>query len=232
MVNILLSNINVCKSSIIVDDSSFLYIGGVSGTINIALNCFALNLYVNENNESIINSHYLGDVGVGVNNKILVLKEFPPIYGLSDFKIIAIKSILSMIEKCSDFKNAVNAIRCILNIDYDVEFDIKPSDYERVYSAIQNNFKDPTFSIEMLSKNVFMSKRKLQYVLSKNGVSFKFLCNDLRLAYLLKNIDKFNDINELIFRSGFKNALSANKVFKDKFGMTVKKYKLNKLDVV
>ncbi len=99
--------------------------------------------------------------------------------------------------------------------------------FDQIVDIVKNNYLDDSFSLETLAAKAYMSRRKLQYILSEEKVSFLDLLNSYRLSHL-KKIIKQNpsiSIGKLVSDSGFKSMASANRVTNKALNMNVKELK-------
>ncbi|MDK9782324.1 AraC family transcriptional regulator [Vibrio sp. B172a] len=99
----------------------------------------------------------------------------------------------------------------------------KDLDYERIILAIKENACDEEYNLDKLCKHVFMSRRKVQYVLKEHDTSFLVELNNCRLDNLntilltTKNVK----IDKAAITAGFKNASSANRLLKKRTGSSI-----------
>ncbi|MFY0629705.1 MAG: helix-turn-helix domain-containing protein [Flavobacteriaceae bacterium] len=97
----------------------------------------------------------------------------------------------------------------------------------KLFIIVIENFGNETFSIEELSKMLFMNasnlNRKIQYLLQ---VSTLKLVRDLRLQYAAELLAKQNrSVNEVAFLAGFFDAAHLSRYFKKTFGCSPAKYR-------
>ncbi|KXF80782.1 helix-turn-helix domain-containing protein [Enterovibrio coralii] len=101
------------------------------------------------------------------------------------------------------------------------------TDYERIRTVILKNYQDPNFCLESLASCVYMSRRKVQYVLARNGQNFLECINDIRVSRLYDKVIKCYaiDLEEISHSCGFKSLVSANRVFSKRFGESLSSFK-------
>ena len=94
-------------------------------------------------------------------------------------------------------------------------------------TMVQNYSRETKFNLGMLSRNVYMSKRKVQYIFSGNGLKFKDVLSESRLSNVFNLVINDPDIllGELALKAGFANLDSANKVANRFKGFDLKTYK-------
>lgn len=92
---------------------------------------------------------------------------------------------------------------------------------------IKDNHLDSNFDLDRLCGLVHMSRRTVQYQLSKSGKSFSHELKKLRVMKLKEFIESSSGklkISSLAYRSGFKNPSAANRDFLILVGISIKEY--------
>ncbi|RJX75571.1 AraC family transcriptional regulator [Vibrio sinensis] len=120
-----------------------------------------------------------------------------------------------------------NEIFGIINLSLVPAKVIKNEDYQRIVKSIELNFTNPNFSLDDVAESVYMSKRKVQKVLSQSGVTFMKILGRFRykqLIYLIHTSSKVCYADEYIRNAGFPNYHAGNEYFKKVHHITVKKY--------
>ena len=111
------------------------------------------------------------------------------------------------------------------------EITITPLDAEfmkRSLDVVEKNMDNPEFSVEDLSRELFMSRvalyKKLLSLTGKTPIEFIRIIRLKRAAQLLQKSQK--TIAEVAYDVGFNNPKIFAKYFKDEFGMTPSRYQL------
>ncbi|WP_418114607.1 helix-turn-helix domain-containing protein [Vibrio scophthalmi] len=117
--------------------------------------------------------------------------------------------IISNLLKAGSYSNQMNS-ECI-----------------KISKAILEHSNDNKFNLSCLCNEVYMSKRKVQYILSDNNTSFKDLLLNSRVKMLKNTIDvgSSKSLSVLVQECGFGSLNSANKAFNNHFGLSVSEYK-------
>ncbi len=86
---------------------------------------------------------------------------------------------------------------------------------------------NPELSLDLISAKLFMSRRKIQYILSRNSTSYGYLIDDIRFQILSNK--EFSDlsIKQILDKAGLSNIATANRIFLKKVGMTMREYLSN-----
>lgn len=151
-----------------------------------------------------------------IEAKIGLIKKFPYEELISDlFRSINLQN--KGMYQCRAIANLIAA-----SIDK-VEFN---SDYEKIIGYMKKNFRNQ-LSIKILAKEIGMSVRKVQYVLSENKTSFADILNELRVDDLKFLIDRNprRSISCLSKESGFSSISTANRAFEKSIKMRISVYK-------
>jgi len=108
---------------------------------------------------------------------------------------------------------------------------IKPTDeilMEKIMKIINDNLAEPTLDVEMLAKNVGLSRvhlyRKLKELTNLSTRDFIRSIRIQQAAKLLKN--KKMNISDIAYSVGFNNLSHFSNSFKEQFGMSPKEYML------
>lgn len=142
--------------------------------------------------------------------------------GFSSIHDNLICDLILSINKSSTPEFLLAAIANLVAVEYR-EMSEKTK-FQHVVEAVEANYLDEDFSLDVLSKEVFMSRRKLQYILSSENVFFLDLVNSYRISHLknlLKQQPEFS-LTRLVTDSGFKNTAAANRVIKKHLNMSLK----------
>ncbi|MCG3812212.1 helix-turn-helix transcriptional regulator [Photobacterium damselae] len=101
------------------------------------------------------------------------------------------------------------------------------SDFNKIKQFIFSNIMNPELSLDLISAKLFMSRRKIQYILSRNSTSYGYLIDDIRFQILSNK--EFSDlsIKQILDKAGLTNIATANRIFLKKVGMTMREYLSN-----
>ena len=98
---------------------------------------------------------------------------------------------------------------------------------QQVQSVVENHFEDENFSIDTLSKELYMSRSQFyRKIKEKANTSPSVYVRNIRLekaAHLLKNSDL--NMTEIAFRVGFKDSAYFSNCFNKKYGKSPKQFK-------
>lgn len=101
------------------------------------------------------------------------------------------------------------------------------SDFNKIQQFIFGNISNTELSLDLLSEKLFMSRRKIQYILSRNETSYGHLVDNIRFD-ILKNSDNSDlSIQQILSKAGLKNITTANRIFMKKLGITMREYFVN-----
>ncbi|WP_434998906.1 hypothetical protein ACRZ5S_20190 [Vibrio scophthalmi] len=120
-----------------------------------------------------------------------------------------------------------NEIFGIINLSLVPARVFKSQDYQKIVNSIELRFTNPNLSLEDVAESVYMSKRKVQKVLSQSGITFMKILGQFRhkeLMYLIHTSTKVYYAEEYIRMAGFPSYHAGNTYFKNLHHMTVKKY--------
>ncbi len=117
--------------------------------------------------------------------------------------------IISKLLKAGSYSNPVN-LECI-----------------KISRVILEHSNDINFNLSCLCNEVYMSKRKVQYILSDNNTSFKDILLNARVKTLKNtiNVGTSKSLSALVQECGFGSLNSANKAFHNHYGLSVSEYK-------
>lgn len=165
-----------------------------------------------------------GDHIIAIREDFFDAAEAPAIMlgGFSNIHDNLICDLILSINKSSTPEFLLAAIANLVAVEYR-EMSEKTK-FQHVVEAVEANYLDEDFSLDVLSKEVFMSRRKLQYILSSENVFFLDLVNSYRISHLknlLKQQPSFS-LTRLATDSGFKNTAAANRVIKKHLNMSLK----------
>ncbi len=101
---------------------------------------------------------------------------------------------------------------------------------KKALAAVEKNIDNPDFSVEDLSRDLFMSRvslyKKLLSITGKTPIEFIRIMRLKRAAQLLKNGGM--NISEVAYEVGFNNPKVFTKYFKEEFNMTPSQYSAQK----
>jgi DNA-binding response OmpR family regulator len=101
---------------------------------------------------------------------------------------------------------------------------------KKALAAAEKNMGNPAFSVEDLSRDLFMSRvtlyKKLLSITGKTPIEFIRIMRLKRAAQLLKNGDL--NISEVAYEVGFNNPKVFTRYFKEEFNMTPSQFQLQK----
>jgi AraC-like DNA-binding protein len=99
------------------------------------------------------------------------------------------------------------------------------SDYERIVRISEYLIKTTDLSLEALEKQIGFSRRKIQFILAENNLTYRDLKDSLRKD-LCRNLmlDEKKDISFIYQKLGFANQSSFSTTFKKWFGVSPKKF--------
>lgn len=196
-----------------------------SGAETRRLNC--LTIY-NANYDSFkpIQFNYTDHI-VAIREDFFDAVEAPAIMlgGFSNVHDKLICDLIISIKKSSTPEFLLSAIANLVAVEYR-ELSEKTK-FQSVVEAVEANYLDDDFSLDTLSRKVFMSRRKLQYILSSENVFFLDLVNSYRISHLkalLQQNPSFS-LTRLVSDSGFKNTAAANRVIKKHLNISLKELK-------
>ena len=185
---------------------------------------------------SIYNANHdsFNSISVGYTDHIVAIREdffdateAPAIMlgGFSSIHDNLICDLMLSINKSSTPEFLLAAIANLVAVEYR-EMSEKTK-FQCVVEAVESNYLDEDFSLDSLSKEVFMSRRKLQYILSSENVFFLDLVNSYRINHLKVLCKQYPTLSltRLVTDSGFKNTAAANRVIKKHLNMSLKELK-------
>lgn len=189
--------------------------------------------YAGNNNDLILHS---GGYNISINysSQVLIVDQmffrnintpkFPS--GLIEHVHDALIRRLFEAVKCSDRPvYEILALANIIGVDnYQTNIN---NQLIKIKKLIEDNSTSEGFNLGQLCGLMYMSKRKVQYILSDANTSFLELLNGYRIedlrALLLKEPITATDI--LVDKAGFNNQITANRLFKRKLGVSISEFK-------
>jgi AraC-like DNA-binding protein len=109
---------------------------------------------------------------------------------------------------------------------------VTPVDEEfmrRAFEAVEKNMSNPAFSVEDLSRELFMSRvalyKKLLSITGKTPIEFIRIMRLKRAAQLLQKGQQ--NIAEVAYEVGYNNPKIFTKYFKEEFGVLPSKYQVS-----
>ncbi|EGU34482.1 hypothetical protein VIBRN418_15463 [Vibrio sp. N418] len=99
--------------------------------------------------------------------------------------------------------------------------------FSKLIGIIESNASNEEFNLNSLCEKAYMSRRKVQYILSNNNTNFVELVNNYRVEVLKNLLLSYpkTPVNNLIYKAGFKNYNTAVRVFKTKFRIGIREFK-------
>lgn len=99
------------------------------------------------------------------------------------------------------------------------------SDYSKIKQFIFTNIKNTSLSLDYLSDNLFMSRRKIQYILSRNNTTYGLLVDDIRFDILSQEkLYPGVTLQQILIKAGIKNIATANRIFLKKVGIKMRDF--------
>lgn len=97
---------------------------------------------------------------------------------------------------------------------------------DKIIEFIKSNISNESLSLEYVAHNLYMSKRKLQYIFSSNGTTYKKTLNQVKVDLLTFYINENPDlsIKHILPLCGFNSHSSATNIFKLAKGESLYKY--------
>lgn len=97
---------------------------------------------------------------------------------------------------------------------------------DKIVDFIKSNITNESLSLEYVAHNLYMSKRKLQYIFSSNGTTYKKTLNQVKVDLLTFYINENPEINikHILPLCGFNSHSSATSIFKLAKGESLYKY--------
>jgi AraC-like DNA-binding protein len=193
------------------------------------------NEYVNINDSIVM---YTGGYSVVIDSgsQVLVInQEFFRNINITKFPVgliehvhgALIKRLFELIKHSDNPIYEILALANIVGVDnYRVDVN---NQLVKIRQVIEDNYRNEDFNLDNLCRLVYMSKRKVQYILSDGGVSFLELLNGYRVEVLrgLLLKEPRTAVEILSINAGFNNQNTANRVFKSKFGVSISEFKRN-----
>ena len=114
------------------------------------------------------------------------------------------------------------------------QFKITPIDkkfLQKVYDIIKKNVANSSFDIEILAKNLGVSRSVLhRKIVSLTGEAPGELIRQIRLKKAAELIEqKFGNLSEIALEVGFNNPAYFSEAFKKQYGMTPSQYELKSI---
>lgn len=100
-------------------------------------------------------------------------------------------------------------------------------DFNRIQQFIFTNIRNSELSLDLVVDNLFMSRRKIQYILSRNNTSYGNLVDDIRFEILSNEELSGLSIQQILSKAGVKNIATANRIFIKKAGITMRDFLSN-----
>ncbi|MHA6607416.1 hypothetical protein [Photobacterium damselae] len=99
------------------------------------------------------------------------------------------------------------------------------SDFYKIKQFIYSNIRNSDLSLDYLSDNLFMSRRKIQYILSRNDTSYGSLVDDIRFEILSQeDLSLGLTFQQILSKAGVKNIATANRIFMKKVGKKMRDF--------
>ncbi len=99
--------------------------------------------------------------------------------------------------------------------------------FERIKLCIYENIRNPKLRVHDIARNLNLSPRSIQRILSLYGTRYQDIVKETRLELLSEGIISYPHkyINEVCYASGYNSVINASVQFKAKFGMTISDYR-------
>lgn len=237
---------NACDNIYVIESDHLIYFTGFDGSLNkkhLTNNVNQTIIVILRNNEDrplsskvniLLSRDIYESIYINSEDYCLIVNEtfFPeddaPAISISSFSRIHDSLICELMVAINQSLKPVYLMKAIANL-IAVEYRemSENTKFDQIVDIVKKNYLDDTFSLEALAAKAYMSRRKLQYILSEEKVSFLDLLNSYRLSHL-KKIIKQNPsipIGKLVSNSGFKSMASANRVANKTLNMTAKELK-------
>ncbi|MUK48757.1 helix-turn-helix domain-containing protein [Aliivibrio fischeri] len=244
MVNNMLStlkkiiNYDITNSSTfcLIEKTYIVYLSGVIGNFNKNINLKDFFILIKDNttkNKSmnsivIYNSDY--ESMLNSEDQLLIIhKNFYQNLGMPNVNDSSMNSLLinSLFESIKTTKRPIYALLSLVNfIGSEIYICHKKEKFEEIKRVIKTNASNAHFNLNELCSIIFMSKRKVQYIISDNNQTFLHLLHQYRVDEL-KSLIKQNGkmpILTISYLSGFSCYATANRTFKHHVGMSIKDY--------
>ncbi|AQM67471.1 transcriptional activator FtrA [Vibrio campbellii] len=97
---------------------------------------------------------------------------------------------------------------------------------DKIVDFIRDNITNEKLSLDYVANNVYMSKRKLQYIFSSSGTTYKKTLNSVKVELLKFYINNNPEVSikQILPLCGFNSHSSANSIFKMSTGESIYKY--------
>jgi AraC-like DNA-binding protein len=82
-----------------------------------------------------------------------------------------------------------------------------------IKSILINNFEDFPLSIDEVSKRLFMSSRKLQFILQQENTSYQTILNEIKIFIAIEHLKRKKEIKEIASKLGYKEPNSFTRFF-------------------
>ncbi|WP_394136444.1 helix-turn-helix domain-containing protein [Aliivibrio fischeri] len=187
-----------------------------------------VNKFLLPNSNSPIHIETNGNSGIVIffplyklnNREELNKKKINTVYG----EIIS-KLRVNFSEEKSKMIVEINAIICLVSISL-IESE-KERIIDKIVSFIRENITNDKLSLDYVAHNLYMSKRKLQYIFSSNKTTYKKTLNEVKIDLLVYYINENPDVSikYILSKCGFNSHSSASNAFKIAKGETLYQYK-------
>ncbi|GEK16083.1 helix-turn-helix domain-containing protein [Aliivibrio fischeri] len=160
---------------------------------------------------------------------LIIHKNFYKHLGIPSFNKCNINSLLinNLFESIKITKKPIYTLLSLVNfLGSDICRNKKDDIFEKIKHTIKINSYNANFNLEELCSIIFMSKRKVQYIISSNNTTYLKLLHQYRIENL-KNLimeNKNISILKMSYISGFANYSTANRLFKNYVGISIKDY--------
>ncbi|EMD1178578.1 hypothetical protein VP758_005201 [Vibrio harveyi] len=148
-----------------------------------------------------------------------------------DHIIDVIIQSINQYKRVEHLVSAIGALRHLLLLSFypSASLSGKEKDYKKIEVFIYQNVRNPDLNLNFASKNLGMSRRKIQAILQKNGTSYLKLVNTIRVGKLKAIMHEsitLQSATSLDFSlAGFKSYNSARSAFIKIEGKSIKEYK-------
>lgn len=139
---------------------------------------------------------------------------------------------ITLFDMVKTFESSINELLAIANLAAMATQKNNVEPKCRVLQDIKSNYLNQNYNLDILCQNVYLSRRKVQYILMAHGTSFSNELKRLRvlkIKSLIASVEKCSGSRikrfpYYSFKSGFKSTMAAKRDFKIITGMDVNAY--------
>ncbi|PSU89905.1 hypothetical protein C0W42_08945 [Photobacterium kishitanii] len=100
-------------------------------------------------------------------------------------------------------------------------------DFNRIEEFIFTHIRNTDLSLDLVAESLFMSRRKIQYILNKNNTTYGHLVDSIRFQIFSSEEVSGLSIQQILLLAGVRNISTANRIFLKKSGMTMREFLSN-----